>query len=112
MGKRITDNDAFAGGIAAYAMMQSLLKRLEETGTPLQVIRDIIENAARSLELVSQQMRPKHPAMGRAILLLRGSAVNWKSLADMPQTADGQDANLSHGLSTISSVKDVRSEKE
>jgi hypothetical protein len=77
MGKRITDNDAFAGGIAAYAMMQSLLKRLEETGTPLQVIRDIIENAARfpanetkasgygSCHFASQRKRRELEELGR-----------------------------------------------
>jgi hypothetical protein len=89
MGKRITDNDAFAGGIAAYAMMQSLLKWLEETGTPAPVIKQIIEDAARSLELVASQMRPKHPAMNGAIVLLRGSVARRQSLGELAQLSNG-----------------------
>jgi hypothetical protein len=105
MGKRLTDNDAFAGGIAAYAMVQSLLRRLEEAGTPQVVIRDIIEDAARSLELVSRQMRPKHPAMNGAILLLRGSAGERQGPEGLARPADAEALNLSNGLSAVLAVK-------
>lgn len=101
MKKRITDNDAFAGGIAAYAMIQSLLQHLGKTGTPQKVIRDIIEDAARSLELVSQQMRPKHPAMNGAILLLKGSAARRQKQGDTTQTPEDEALNLSNALSAV-----------
>jgi hypothetical protein len=79
MVKRFTDSDAFAGGIAAYAMMQSLLRHLEAVGTSRQLIIGVIEDAAHSIELVSKQVRPRHPAMARAVLLLRGSAARWRA---------------------------------
>jgi hypothetical protein len=82
MGKRVTDNDAFASGIAAYAMMQSLLLQLEHAGASQSVVQNIIEDAARSIEVAAQQMRPKHPAIARAVLLLRGSAARWRGIAD------------------------------
>jgi hypothetical protein len=78
MGKRVTDYDAFAAGIAAYAMVQSLLSHLKSVGTPSPTIIGIVEDAAQSIELVSQQMRPKHPAMARAVLLLQRSASSWE----------------------------------
>lgn len=105
MGKRVTDNDAFAGGIAAYAMMQSLLVRLEEAGTPRSVIKGIIEDAARSLELVSQQMRPRHPAIAGAVLLLRGSAAKWQGPSAVTDRLDDKDGNALGGLSVLGSFK-------
>jgi hypothetical protein len=74
MAKKVTDNDAFAGGIAAYAVVQSLLNCLEDTGMSRRQVIGVIEDAARAIEVVSQEMKPKHPAMARAVLLLRSMA--------------------------------------
>jgi hypothetical protein len=86
--KRLTDNDAFAAGIAAYAMMQSLLNQLDGAQSSSCPVVQIFEDAASSLEILITETRPKHPAMSIAARLLRESAQRRGRTAPPTEPAD------------------------